>query len=207
MQHEDNSQPESRLGAQSRVVGKSFWRDIARDMRMILAYEEMPLNFKNVIWALFACDAYMVLFTFRLRRWARRYHIPALNRILRFMQTAFYAIELGNGIELGHGVYFVHTVGTVVGGDARIGDGCIFFGNNTIGAARFEGSPEVGRYTVIGAGVRILGKIRIGENCFIGANAVVVTDIPDNKIAVGMPANVVKDNQPTTAVLRLQSLA
>jgi serine acetyltransferase len=54
------------------------------------------------------------------------------------------------------------TVGTVVGGDAKIGEGCIFFGNNTIGAARFQGSPVIGPHTVIGAGVRVLGPIQVG---------------------------------------------
>lgn len=188
-------------------LGRSLWKDCAQDLRMILAYEQRAFNIKNILWALLACDAYMVILTFRLRKWARRWHIPALNRLLRFMQTTLYAIELGIDIELGHGVYFVHTVGTVVGGDARIGDGCVFFGNNTVGAARFQGSPLIGRYTVLGAGVRILGKIEVGENCFLGANAVVVHDIPPHKIALGIPAHVVKDNQPTTAVQRLQASA
>ncbi len=209
MQHDDypSDSAVSSLSEQQRVVGRSLLRDLKIDLRMILAYEERRFSLKNIVWALFACDAYMVLLTFRLRKWARRYHIPGLNRILRFLQTALYAIELGNDITLGHGVYFVHTVGTVVGGDARVGDGCVFFGNNTIGAARFKGSPQIGRFTVLGAGVRILGKINIGENCFFGANAVVVADIPANKIAVGIPASVVRDNQPTTAVQRLQAEA
>lgn len=188
-------------------AGRALFTDLGRDLAMILAYEGRPLNARNCLWALLACDAYMVLFTFRLRQWARRWRIPFINRLLRFLQTMLYAIELGSEIELGHGVYFVHTVGTVVGGDARIGTGCVFFGSNTIGAARFRGSPRIGAYTVIGAGARILGAIEVGENCFIGANAVVVDAVPDSKIAVGIPAVLLKDNEASEAILRMRSSA
>ncbi len=171
-----------------KALGQSLFYDLTQDLRLILSYEGRAFTLKNIAWGLLACDAYAVLASFRLRMWARKYHIPLLNRILRFAQTAFYAIELGNGIQLGHGVYFVHTVGTVIGGDARIGEGCVFMGNNTVGAARFQGSPEIGAYTVLGAGVRALGRIRVGAHCFLGANAVVVDDIPDGHLAVGIPA-------------------
>jgi serine O-acetyltransferase len=143
--------------------GDSIVFDLTRDLQLILSYEGRGMTLKNIAWAFFACDAYALLVSFRVRQWARKWHIPAVNRILRFMQTAFYAIELGSDIELGHGVYFVHSVGTVVGGDARVGEGCVFFGNNTIGAARFKGSPRIGRHTVIGAGVRIIGSIEVGD--------------------------------------------
>jgi serine O-acetyltransferase len=187
-------------------VGQSFLYDIRCDLRILLAYENKPANLRNYLWIWLACDAFAVLFTFRLRKLCRRWHVPLMNRLLRLVQTAFYAIELGNDIELGHGVYFVHTVGTVVGGDAKIGEGCVFFGNNTIGAARFKGSPVIGAHTVIGAGVRILGSIDVGPYCFLGANAVVVDDIPEGKVAVGMPARVIADNELMPETRRVADL-
>lgn len=75
-----------------------------------------------------------------------------------------------------------------------IGEGCLFFGNNTIGAARFQGSPVLERHVVVGAGVRVLGRIHIGEEVFLAANAVVVDDIPARKVAVGIPAQIIADN-------------
>lgn len=191
----------------AKPVGKSFLYDILQDMKLILSYEGRGLRPKDIAWALFGCDAFMLLFTFRLRKLARKYRIPFVNRLLRFVQTMLYAIELGIDIELGHGVYFVHSVGTVVGGDARIGEGCVFFGNNTIGAARFRGSPDIGAYTVIGAGVRILGSIEVGENCFFGANAVVVDAIPANSIAVGIPARVIGQNEAIPELERMKKAA
>ena len=178
----------------SKPVGQSFWYDVSHDMRLILSYEGKNLTPRNILWALFGCDAYMLLLTFRMRKLCRKYHIPLVNRLLRLFQTLFYAIELGIDIHLSHGVYFVHTVGTVVGGDAVVGEGCVFFGNNTIGAARFQGSPKLGRHVVIGAGVRVIGKIEVGDESYIGANAVVVDNIPSGKVAVGIPARVIADN-------------
>ncbi len=172
-------------------LGSEIWLD----MKLILAQEGRPQTLENVLWAWFACDGFMILATFRLRSWARRYHIPFLNRILRMFQTALYAIELGSEIELGHGVFFMHSVGTVVGGDARIGDRCLFLGNNTVGASGQPGCPRIGAGTVIGAGARVLGRIEVGENCILGANSVVVDDIPAGKVAVGMPARVIADNK------------
>ncbi len=187
-------------------VGASFFYDISRDVKIILAFENRPVNFKNVIWIFLACDAFAILASFRIRKLCKRYHIPLVNRLIRFLQTALYAIELGIDIELGHGVYFVHSVGTVVGGDARIGEGCVFFGNNTIGASRFQGSPHIGPHTVIGAGVRILGSIQVGPYCFLGANAVVVDEIPEGKIAVGIPARVIAENDLHPATRRMADL-
>jgi len=165
-------------------------------MGAILAFLGRPQTLRNVVWACLACDAFILLAMFRTRMWCRRYHIPLVNRVVRIMETALFAIELGNDIELGTGVFFMHTVGTVVGGNARIGDGCIFLGNNTIGASSNRGCPRIGARTILGAGARVLGNLDVGEDCMIGANAVVVRDIPAGKVATGMPAKVVGDHRP-----------
>jgi serine O-acetyltransferase len=172
-------------------------RAIWLDMKLILAYWNRPQNLRNVLWALFACDGFIILMMFRIRQWFRRHHIPLVNRIIRFMETAFFSIELGNDVELGRGVFFMHSVGTVVGGDAKIGDACVFLGNNTIGASGEPGCPRIGARTVIGAGARVLGKIEIGEGCILGANAEVVHDVPAGKVAMGIPARVTGDAKQT----------
>jgi serine acetyltransferase len=176
-------------------------------MYMILAYENRPANLKNYLWLWLACDAFAILFSFRIRKVLKRWRVPFVNRLIRLWQTAFYSIELGIDIELGHGVYFVHSLGTVVGGDAKIGEGCVFFGNNTIGASRFRGSPTIGAHTVIGAGVRVLGSISVGPYCFLGANAVVIQDLPEGKVAVGIPARVIAENDLLPANRRMAELA
>jgi len=141
-------------------------------------------------------DAWFILLLFRLRKGCLRWHIPFVNRLLRLMQIVFAGVELGNDVTLGDGVYFIHSLGTVVGGDARIGDRVRFLGNNTVGTARDNGYPVIEDDVEIGCGARILGPVRIGARAVIGANAVVLHDIPADAVAVGIPARVVKCRRP-----------
>lgn len=164
------------------------------DMTSILSFWDKPLTLRNGLWLALGCDGFIVLSMFRTRQWCRRRGIPGVNRLIRLMETGMFAIELGNDIELGRGVLFVHTVGVVVGGEAKVGDRCVFLGNNTIGAAENGGSPVIGERSTVGAGARIVGHVEIGEQCLIGANAVVTRSVPAGKVALGIPARVSGDN-------------
>lgn len=136
-------------------------------------------------------DPYILLLVFRLRRVVLRLRIPIVNRLLRLVQVAFGGIDLGNDVSLGAGVYFIHSVGTVVGGDARIGSRVRFMGNNTVGTARDNGYPTIEDDVEVGCGARILGPVRVGARAVIGANAVVLSDVPADCVAVGAPARVI----------------
>ncbi len=137
-----------------------------------------------------ATDGYWLLVMTRLREAARRHHVPLVNAALRFAQQVSAGVEISKNATIGEGVYFVHPVGVVIGGDARIGDRVRFYGGNTIGTARDDGYPTIEDDVVIGAGARILGPIRIGARSKIGANAVVVTDVPPDSVAAGVPARI-----------------
>ena len=137
-------------------------------------------------------DAFAVLLTTRLRSVARRLRVPGVNHLLRLVQTALFGVEIGNDVQLGAGVYFVHPLGTVLGGDARIGERVRFLGNNTVGTARENGYPVIEHDVVVGCGARILGPVRIGAGAVIGANAVVLQDVPAGGLATGVPAVVRK---------------
>jgi serine O-acetyltransferase len=153
-------------------------------------------------------DAFHLLVLFRLRALMRRWHIPLLNRHLRLCQMMFGGVELGDHVTLGRGVYFIHSLGTVVGGTARIGDRVRFMGNNTVGTARDNGYPVIEDDVELGAGARVLGPVRIGAGAVIGANSVVLSDIPDGAVAVGAPARVVRPApRATVAAAGLRLLA
>ena len=145
----------------------------------------------QMVRAVLLYDSYVVTATSRLRQAARKWHVPGVNRALRLAQTALYGLEIGKDVQLGHGVYFVHTVGTVIGGDARIGDRVTFMGSNTVGTNKDDGYPVIEDDVIVGAGARILGPVRVGARSVIGANAVVREDVPPDSVAVGIPAKVV----------------
>jgi serine O-acetyltransferase len=133
-------------------------------------------------------DGSQVLIFARLRHAASRRGVPFLPGVLRRLQTALYGIEISADARLGEGVLFLHTVGIVIGGDSLIGDRVVFLGGNTIGSLDGTSYPRIGNDVIIGAGARILGRVTIGDGASIGANAVVLSDVPAGATAVGVPA-------------------
>jgi serine acetyltransferase len=143
-----------------------------------------PLELAKTI----AYDGSQVLALARLREAAQRWKIPVVGAIFRRLQVGLFGAEISKDAQLGTGVLFLHPVGVVIGGDSRIGDRVVFLGSNTIGSNKKSGFPRIGNDVVIGAGARILGEISIGDGASIGANAVVLKDVPPGASAAGVPA-------------------
>ena len=105
-----------------------------------------------------------------------------------------YGIDLPYTVSLGRRVVFEHCGAIVIHGNAAIGDECIVRQGVTIGLRstdRLLDVPQLGARVDIGAGAKILGKVRVGDGVQIGANAVVLRDLPAGAIAVGIPARVI----------------
>src|SRR4051794_35479693 len=179
------------MGLFRRVITDAF--ELARCMRRkgaaTVAEVGTPTP-KEAVKVALSQDGYKVLLTTRIRESARRWHVPGVNHALRLATTVLYGIEIGNEIELGDGVNFAHTLGTVIGGTSKVGARVKFMGNNTVGTAKDNGCPVIEDDVVVGCGARILGPIRIGKGAFIGANAVVLADVPPGAVASGIPAKI-----------------
>ncbi|OGQ86735.1 MAG: serine acetyltransferase [Deltaproteobacteria bacterium RIFOXYA12_FULL_58_15] len=157
---------------------------------------------KRLMRAILATDSYQITALQRIRMSAIRWGIPGANHFLRMVQTTVHGIEIGKDVILGDGVYFNHPLGIVIGGNSRIGDRVRFFGNNTVGTAREDGYPTIEDDVWVGAGARILGPVRVGARSTVGANAVVITDVPPDCIAVGIPAKVKRKPPPRYGCIR-----
>jgi serine O-acetyltransferase len=112
-----------------------------------------------------------------------------LYKFLKMMADSFCGIELRFAIE--------HIGGIVISGDAVFGDDCVIRNGVTVGLRQRQerGSPHIGDRVDIGAGAKLLGPIRIGNDVSIGANAVVLCDVPDGCVAVGVPARVIRSRR------------
>jgi serine acetyltransferase/GT2 family glycosyltransferase len=160
--------------------------------------EKGAVSAKGLASMVLTSDAFRVLALQRLREAARGLRVPLGNHALRVAQTALLGVEIGKDVELGEGVYFVHSLGTVVGGDAKVGNRVRFYGNNTVGTAKDDGYPVLEDDVWVGAGARILGPITIGARSRIGANAVVLQDVPPDSVAVGVPARILPQKKKET---------
>lgn len=150
-------------------------------------------------YSLLSSQGFWVMIVYRFGRW--RYGVrPALLRkplsfVYRLMKLAsqiLTGIDLPCEATVGRRFRIDHFGGIIISGDAVFGDDCVVRNGVTVGLQRTDdpGSPVIGNRVEIGAGAKVLGKIRIGDDVLIGANAVVVRDIPSNCIAVGVPARI-----------------
>ncbi|PZU07486.1 serine acetyltransferase [Sphingomonas sp.] len=104
-----------------------------------------------------------------------------------------YGIELPYSVSLGRRVIVEHQGGIVVHGNTVIGDDCIIRQNCTLGLRRLDAlddAPILGNRVDLGAGSVVLGKVRLGDGAKVGANAVVLTDVPPGALAIGVPARI-----------------
>lgn len=142
-------------------------------------------------------QGFWAMLVYRFGRW--RYGVrPALVRkplsliyklLYKFVQIIT-GIELPCEVPVGKGFVIEHSGGIVVSGFASLGEHCRIRNGVVIGLARVNEpcAPQLGHHVDVGSGAKLLGNIRIGNHVLIGANAVVITDVPDNCIAVGVPA-------------------
>ena len=105
-------------------------------------------------------------------------------------------MDIHPACTIGRRVFFDHAFGVVIGETAIVGDDVLIYQGVTLGGVSLERGvkrhPTIGNKTVIGSGAKILGDIKIGENCRIGSNSVVVKSIPDDSTAVGIPARIIE---------------
>ncbi len=117
--------------------------------------------------------------------------LPA--RLLSQAARAVTGIEIHPGAQLGRRLFIDHGMGVVIGETAVVGDDVLLFHGVTLGGRsmrRGKRHPTLGDNVTVGAGAKILGPVSIGSGAQIGANAVVITDVPIDHIAVGIPAKI-----------------
>jgi serine O-acetyltransferase len=121
--------------------------------------------------------------------------VPLLPRWLAYGTTAVTGVEIHPAARIGRGLFIDHGVGVVIGETAEVGDDVTIYQGVTLGGtgfARGKRHPTVGNEVMIGAGSALLGPIVIGERSKIGANSVVIHDVPPNSTVVGNPGHPVR---------------
>ncbi len=140
----------------------------------------------------------------RISHWLWNHRLKLLARLLSHLSRWLTGIEIHPGAKIGRRFFIDHGMGVVIGETTEIGDDVTIYHQVTLGGTstkKGKRHPTIGNNVVIGAGAKILGPVKIGDNCKIGANSVVIKDVPPNSTVVGIPGRVVKrDGIKTTRV-------
>ena len=123
------------------------------------------------------------------------FRVPA--RALSQLSRALTGIEIHPGATIGKRLFIDHGMGVVIGETSVIGDDCTIYQGVTLGGTGKDNGkrhPTLGNNVMIGAGAKVLGPVNIGDNVKIASGAVVISDIPADSTAVGVPARVVRKN-------------
>ena len=150
---------------------------------------------KSVIEIFFCYPGFHAILAHRLAHRLHRLGIPFLPRCISQLSRFLTGIEIHPGATIGRRFFIDHGAGVVIGETAEVGDDVLLYQGVTLGGTgneRGKRHPTLGNKVVLGAGAKVLGNIRIGDNVKIGAGSVVVHAVPDNSTVVGVPGRVVR---------------
>ncbi len=137
------------------------------------------------------------LIHYRIAHFFYKIHLFFTARLISQISRFLTGIEIHPGAQIGKSFFIDHGMGVVVGETAIIGDNVLLYQGVTLGGTGLEKGkrhPTIGNNVVIGTGAKVLGNITVGDNSYIGANAVVIKDVPPNSTVVGVPGRITKQD-------------
>lgn len=171
-----------------------MWKVMISDIRAV--FDNDPAA-RSTFEVLFTYSGLHALWCHRLAHWFYRKKFYTIARIISQISRFMTGIEIHPGAKIGKRFFIDHGMGVVIGETCEIGDDVILYHGVTLGGSGKEKGkrhPTVGNNVVIGAGAKVLGSIKVGDHSRIGANTVVLKEVPPHSTVVGIPGQVVKRN-------------
>lgn len=137
------------------------------------------------------------IFYHRIAHFFYKIRLELIARVISQFSRYITGIEIHPGARIGRGLFIDHGMGVVIGETTVIKDNVTLYQGVTLGGTgkqKTKRHPTLGNNVVVGTGAKILGNITIGDNSYIGANAVVIKDVPPNSTIVGVPGRVTKQD-------------
>lgn len=151
----------------------------------------------NPIEVMLTYSGFHAIVIYKITRAISRAKVPFLPRFFSQIGKFVTGIEIHPGATIGRNLFIDHGMGVVIGETAVIGNNVTLYQGVTLGGTGKEKGkrhPTLGDNIVVGAGAKILGNIVIGDSSYIGANAVVIKDVPPNSTIVGVPGRVTRQD-------------
>lgn len=168
-----------------------MFRSMREDVRSIRDRDPAA---KSILEVLLCYSGLHAIWFHRINHWFWVHNWRLLARWLSQVARLLTAIEIHPGAEIGRRVFIDHGMGVVIGETSEVGDDVTLYQGVTLGGTGKEQGkrhPTIGKDAVIGAGARVLGNIRVGDNSRVGAGSVVLRDVPENSTIVGVPGHIV----------------
>ena len=143
---------------------------------------------------------FLPIVLYRCSRACLLHGVPGMAHLLSYLNQVLFGIEISPRCDIGPGIFFPHTSGTVVGASSIGRDATIFQGV-TLGARQIDMAydmalrPRLGDFVVVGAGAKVLGGISLGDNVKVGANSVLLQSVDANTTVAGVPARQVQASE------------
>lgn len=188
------------------LVGKNITEDYTRKF-CLLGQEDIKISLLKIFFATLKDRGFRAVALYRAGRSFRNGGYIILAKLIERLIHRLCYCEISTTADIGPGFRIYHPFGLVIGSDLKAGKnfnirlGSTFGGRR--GKFREDGShyPIIGDNATVAGGVRVIGPVEIGNNCIIGANSVVISDIPSDCVAAGVPARIIKRNGQKVSLL------
>ena len=155
----------------------------------------------TTLQVIFAYPGVHAIWGHRISHWLWNRGARVAARVFAELTRILTGVEIHPGAVLGSGLFIDHATGVVIGETAEVGDDVTIFHGVTLGGTGADTGkrhPTIGDRVIVGAGAKILGPIKIGDDSRIGANAVVVKEVPSSSVVVGVPGQIISRATPGT---------
>jgi serine O-acetyltransferase len=171
-----------------------LWRKVRSDIDAVFENDPAARSWFEVVFTYAGLHA---IWSHRVAHFFYRHQLFSIARLISQVSRFFTGIEIHPGARIGSKLFIDHGMGVVIGETCEIGDEVVIYQGVTLGGTGKEKGkrhPTIGNRVVIASGAKVLGSFTVGDNTNIGANSVVLREIPPNSTVVGIPGRIVKRN-------------
>lgn len=171
-----------------------LWRTVKSDIDAVFENDPAARSWFEVVFTYAGLHA---IWSHRIAHFFYRKRLFSIARLISQVSRFFTGIEIHPGARIGNKLFIDHGMGVVIGETCEIGDEVVIYQGVTLGGTGKEKGkrhPTIGNRVVIASGAKVLGSFKVGDHSNIGANSVVLREIPSNSTVVGIPGRIVKRN-------------